>query len=403
MATPRARYIAELLPRHAEDLAFLWGQRREALQSRRHTLREFGEIGERIEAHAQGLLVPPAAAVAALLAPQLASEDRDEAFAAGYGLLRRADVAITREVIAAFAQASGATLAGLRDAFSMAPFKLFVGEMQAALDRARPPTAAAAAVVLANHRVLRGQAPRLAELVEHEDPEVCGWAWRAAGLADARGDSPAHTRPYQHALAHPVAWVRSAAWSAAAWTGQAQALPLLRHVSAQGDAVALRWLAVLGGPEDVPTLQRAALAIADPEARCRLLARFGHPSALNALVRWMAEPDVALAAASGEAFARITGIDLRARREQLPVPADADDFEREMAPLVWLPDADKARAAMDERGAEWMQGTRWCQGQRVDTAPAPEQFSAFDLEARWDIGARAALARRAVCVPPPVH
>ena len=403
MATARTRYIAELLPRHAEDLAFLWGQRRDALQSRRHTLREFAEIGERIEAHAQGLLVPPAAAVTALLAPQLASDDRDEAFAAGYALLRRADSGLTRQVIAAFARASGATLAGLRDAFSLAPFALFAGEMQAALDRARPHTAAAAAVVLANHRVLHGQAPRLAELVEHEDPEVCGWAWRAAGLADARGDSPAHTRPYQHALAHPVGWVRSAAWSAAAWTGQAQALPLLRHIAAQGDAVALRWLAVLGGPEDVPTLQRAALAIDDADARCRLLARFGHPSALNALVRWMSEPDVALAAASGEAFERITGIDLRARREPLPVPDGADDFEREMSPLVWLPDAAKARAAMDQHGAEWMQGTRWCQGRRVDADPAPDQLPAFDLEARWDIGARAAMAGRPVCVPPPVH
>ena len=403
MATARTRYIAELLPRHAEDLAFLWGQRRDALQSRRHTLREFAEIGERIEAHAQGLLVPPAGAVAALLAPQLASDDRDEAFAAGYALLRRGDPAITREVVAAFVRATGATLAGLRDAFSLAPLALFAAEMQAALDRARPLTAAAAAAVLANQRVLDGQSVRLDALLEHEDPDVCGWAWRAAGLADARGESPAHTRPYQHALSHPVPWVRSAAWSAAAWSGQVQALPLLRHVAAQGDAVALHWLAVLGGPEDVPTLQRAALAIDDADARCCLLARFGHPSALNALVRWMGEDDVALAAASGEAFARITGIDLRARRQPLPVPADADEFDREMAPLVWLPDAARARSLMEQRGAEWTQGSRWCRGQRLDAEPAPDQLPAFDLEARWDIGARAALAGRPVCVPPPVH
>jgi uncharacterized protein (TIGR02270 family) len=403
MAAERARYIAELMPRHAEDLAFLWGQRRDALQSRRHTLREFAEVGERIEAHAQGLLVPPVAEVTAFLAPQLRADDRDEAFAAGFALLRRDDAACTRQVVAAFARATGATLGGLRDALSLAPFKLFAGDMQAALDRARPVTAAAAAVVLANHRVLHGQSPRLAELVEHEDPEVCGWAWRAAGLADARGDSPAHTRPYQHALAHPVDWVRSAAWSAAAWTGQTQALPLLRHVAAQGDAVALRWLAVLGGPEDVQSLQRAALTIDDAELRCRLLARFGHPSALNALVRWMDEPDAALAAAAGEAFTRITGLDVRGRREPLPVGPEADEFEREMAPLVWLPDAAQARAAMDRLGGEWMQGTRWCRGRRMDTESAPDQLPHMDLEARWDAGARAALAGRPVCLPPPLH
>jgi uncharacterized protein (TIGR02270 family) len=399
----RNRFIADLLPRHAEDLAFLGAQRRAALHSRRHTLRVFGEIGERMEAHVQGLQVPPLPAVARLLAPQLASEDRDEAFAAAYALLRRDDAATTREVVAAFTHATGDTLAGLRDAFSLAPAAPFSREIKAALDRARPVTAAAAAVVLANHRLLPAKTSRLAPLLEHEDPEVCTWAWRAAGLGDAAGGSPAHTRPYQHALSHPSAQVRAAAWSAAAWSGQSQALPLLRHVAALGDAVALRWLAILGGPEDVPTLQRAALATADADSRCRLLARFGHPSALNALVRWMAEPDVALAAASGEAFGRITGIDLRDRRLPRPVPDDADEFEREMAPLVWLPDAARARAVMDERSAEWTQGSRWCQGQRLDVPVAPEQLAGADLEARWDIGARAALAGRPVCAPPPVH
>lgn len=399
----RTRSIAELLPRHAEDLAFLGAQRREALHSRHHTLRELAEINERMEAHVQGLLVPPTQAVAALLAPQLASQDRDEAFAAAYALLRRDDLGTTREVVAAFAQAEGDSLAGLRDALSLAPPTRFAVEMKTALERARPVTAAAAAVVLANQRMLPAQAQRLGQLLEHDDPEVCGWAWRAASLADALGESPAHTRPYQHALSHPVAGVRHAAWLAAAWSGQAQALPLLRHVAGQGDAVALRWLAVLGGPEDVPALQRAALAIADADSRCRLLARFGHPSALNALVRWMAEPDVALAAASGEAFHRITGIDLKDRRTPRPVPEGADDFDREMAPLVWLPDAARARTLMEEHGAEWTQGSRWCRGQRLDTPLTPEQLVDFDLEARWDIGARAALAGRPLCTPPPVH
>lgn len=403
MATPRKRYIADLLPRHAEDLAFLWGQRREALGSRRHTLREFAELNERIEGHVQGLLVAPAEALVDLLAPQLQSSDRDEAFAAGYALLRRLEPAPTQHVLIAFSRAAGPVLAGLRDAFSAAPSGLFAGEMRSALDKAPPLVAASAAVVLANHRVLDGASPRLARLLEDDDAEVCALAWRAAGLADARADSSAHKRPYQHALAHAAAPVRSAAWAAAAWTSQAQALPLLRHVAARGDAVALRWLAILGGAEDVALLQRAALAIEDPQARCALLARFGHPSALNALVRWMDEPELALAAAAGEAFTRITGIDVRGRREALPPADPADEFAREMAPLVWLPDATKARALMDEHGAEWTLGTRWCQGQRLDGETTPEQLPQLDLEARWDAGARAALAGRPVCLPPPVH
>lgn len=399
----RWRCIPELLDRHAEDLAFLAGQRRDALQSPRHTLREFGELNERIEAHVQGLLVAPAQTLLARLEPQLHGDDRDEAFAAAYALLRRDAPSTQQAVLAGFGQASGAALLGLRDAFSLAPLGAHQSALLALAERAAPPVAAAAAVVLANHRQLDGALPRLQDLLLDEDAAVCRAAWLAALHADARAGAPAHKRPYQHALGHASPAVRHAAWAAAAWTGQAQALPLLRHVAAGDDAVALHWLAVLGGIEDVATVQRAALRLDDAQARCTLLSRFGHPSALNALVRWMGEDDVALAAASGEAFTRITGIEVRGERRPLPVPEQADAFEREMAPLVWLPDADKARTLVSERGAEWIASPRWCNGVRVDGPLPPDALPPFDLQARWDIGARAALAGRPVCSPPPIH
>ena len=56
MAVARARYIPSLLQTHLDDLAFIAGQRREALGSRLHSLREFGELNERMEAHLQGAL-----------------------------------------------------------------------------------------------------------------------------------------------------------------------------------------------------------------------------------------------------------------------------------------------------------------------------------------------------------
>ncbi|WP_395700740.1 HEAT repeat domain-containing protein [Aquabacterium sp.] len=403
MATPRQRYIPELLEVHAADLAFLWDQRRSAMASRRHTLREFGELNERIEAHLQGLLIAPPDALLGLLRPQLAADDRGEAFAAAFALLRANQPMLTALVLDAFERARGPTLDGLCDALSAAPFGSFIGELQSVFDRAEPRSAVAAAAVLANHRLLTSQSARLPELLLHDDPQVCERAWRAATVTDARDPAPAHTRPYQHALNHPSPRVRHAAWAAAAWTGQAQALPLLRHLAERGDAVALHWLAVLGGPDDVPRVQQAALALEDAPARCRLLARFGHPSGLNALVRWMASDDAARAAAAGEAFERITGIEVHGERRPLPVAEDADAFEREMAPLVWLPDADKARALIDRHGEAWAAGGRWCRGRRFDLEPSPALLADADLELRWDIGARAALADQPVCWPPPVH
>jgi len=125
--------------------------------------------------------------------------------------------------------------------------------------------------------------------------------------------------------------------------------------------------------------------------------------ALNALVRWMKGEDVAQAAAAGEAFTRITGIDIRGERRTLPVADDADEFEREMAPDVWMPDAEKARALVERRGAEWASGQRWCNGIRLDGELSRETLVQLDLEARWDAAARAALAGRPISAPAPIH
>jgi uncharacterized protein (TIGR02270 family) len=403
MAVARARHITDLLQVHAEDLAFLWGQRREALASPWHTLREFGELNERLEAHVQGLLVAGPAALVALLQPQLAAPDRDEVFAAAHAMLRLGEETSTHAGVVEFSRAGGPTLAGLRDALSLAPHALFAADMQSALDQAKPITAVSAAVVLANHRLLDAHSPRLAQLLEDGDAAVCELAWRTLPIADAAATPPAPKRPFKHALAHPAPAVRSAAWAAAAWSSQARAMPLLRQMAADGDAVALHWLAVLGSDEDAPLLQRAALAIDNPAQRCALLARYGHFSALNALVRWMDSADVPLAAASREAFTRITGADIRGERKTLPVPDDADDFAREMAPDVWLPDVGKARALLEKRGSEWAAGSRWCNGVRLDGEVARDVLTALDLEARWDVAARAAMAGRRVSAPAPIH
>jgi hypothetical protein len=125
--------------------------------------------------------------------------------------------------------------------------------------------------------------------------------------------------------------------------------------------------------------------------------------ALNALVRWMDDADVAQAAAAGEAFSRITGIDIRGERRTLPVPDDADEFEREMAPDVWLPDAGKARMLVERHGSEWAAGLRWCNGLRLDVELTRDMLAQLDLEARWDAAARAALARRPISAPAPIH
>src|SRR5258708_1842890 len=88
-AKPRARatFMSDLVVEHAEEIAFLWGQRRASLRSPELTQHNVIELDERIAAHLQGLLVPGESA-AALLAERLAADDPLDAFAGALGLAR---------------------------------------------------------------------------------------------------------------------------------------------------------------------------------------------------------------------------------------------------------------------------------------------------------------------------
>jgi uncharacterized protein (TIGR02270 family) len=400
---PRARYIPELLQVHAEELAFLWGQRKRALHSFELTQRNYADLAERVEAHAQGLLCAPAPDLLDLLSPALNGvdgEDCDEVFAAAYALLRSQQPAAERAVLKSFASAHGPALQGLLEALATAPATAALDGLHSLLAQAPAATAAAAAAVLASHRQLPGNATRLPQLLVDPDPATANWAWRAATLADRSRNADTPQRPYAAALGHADATVRDAGWAAVAWAGHGASLPALRKAAAEGDAVALRWLAVLGCNEDLPLVQRGTLALDDGPARCALLARHGHPTGLNALVRWMDEGDEGTQVAAGEAFELLTGIDVRGERRQVTPPDGADDFAREMAPLAWFPATDKAHAALQQHGSTWAGGQRWRRGLCLDNAPTAEQARTLDMQSRWDIAARVALAGGAAPPPP---
>jgi len=401
MTAARARFIPELLDTHFEELEYLWGQRRAALHSSLYTLRSFADLTERVEAHIQGLLAVPTA-LPALLLPRLESEDREGVFAAACPLLRLSDSTQTAAILAAFASAQGPRLAGLRDALSFAPSGQFVMAMRQSLERAEATQAVAAAVVLANQRLLDPASPRLASLLTDESAEIAELAWLATTEADTRSASSTRTRPYQAALAHADPRIRNAALYSAAWTGQSWTLAAVRQIAAANDEVGLNWLAVLGHSDDLPALLSHTASLANPAKACRLLARLGHPGVMASLGRSMASTDIALAAEAGEAFTLITGFDVRGQRQTAATPADADEFAREFAPLVWTPDISKAQIYWQQHGSTLSSGTRWRQGLNLGEICPAKILAELDLQARWDAGARAALAGQALCSPPPI-
>lgn len=399
-------HIPALLEVHRDELAWLAGERRTLLHSARHDLRHWAEHGERMEAHLQGLLVPPAAALRDLMAPDLDGGDRDAAFAAAWAFLRRGDAPLLEAVIAAVETATPPALAGLRDAMSVLPAP-WPAALQAAWSRwlrhADPRRVVTAVVVLANQGALREGAAPLNDLLGHEDPEVVSLAWRAVAVLDGAQGATAPARPFLAGVSHAVPAVRDATWAAAAWTGQSLALPLLRQRAQAGDEVALHWLSVLGGAAEVDLLQGACAAPADVPRAWSRVARHGHPAHLEPCLVAMASSDVALAAAAHEAFTRITGWDVRGERVRLPPPPQADAIEREMAPEVWLADVDHARARLSAPAVPWDSAARWCAGRALPDLPDRELLAVLDLQARWDAVYRAAWHGQRVSRPAPIH
>lgn len=400
----RARYIAELLQTHAEELAFLWGQRKQALHSPELTQRDYAGLCERVEAHVQGLLCAPAADLLDFLAPALGeASDSDTCFAAAYALLRTQDATAVQAVFKSLTAAQGHVLTGLLEALATAPATPALQALQAVLDTGSPPHAAAAAAVLASHRLLHPQSPRLHQLLADANPEVACWSWRAALRTDhhrAHAGAAAPARAQAAALKHGDTQVRDAAWASLIWGGQAAAHAALRGAAENGDTLALRWLAVLSGYDDVATVQKGVLALDNGPVRCALLARHGHPAGLNALLRWMQDSDEATQVAAGEAFELISGVDVRGERREVSVPADADEFTRTMAPLAWFPDTKKAQAALQAHGAQWSTSLRWRRGVDVSATPPAAAVAQLDMQARWDLAARAAWAGAAAPLPP---
>jgi len=392
----RRDFIAERVFTHAEELAYLWQRRRASVRSSELTLRDFSYLMERIEAHLQGMLVA-GEALGEMFGGALAGDDRDEVFAAAWALLRSGRPDNARQVLEAFAAAGGAAIGGFADALAMAPPTHTEPTLRAALAHGSPAHAAAAALALASQRRFEAASPLPAPLLLQEGPEVAAMAWRAVLALDGTTAMPL---PYAEALARPDPGLRRAVLDVAIWRGEAWLPDALRRLAGEGDASALGWLAALGKAEEQDEV--LALCATQPAPlRAALAARLGRPQALAAVLAWMADPDPVLAAAAGQAWERITGLAVEGRRSSLPVAEDADPDDKDFPPEVWLPDLAKAERQWAEHGERWRAGGRWCRGFDVERALSSEAQRWIDLEARWDFGARAALAGTPLFPPPP--
>jgi uncharacterized protein (TIGR02270 family) len=379
-------YLADLVETHREELAFLASLRRGALRSKEFDEVRLSRLERRMEGHRDGLLVA-GDDLPALLGDDLSGE-ADAAFAAAWTLLAAGRATFAEQVFEALGAADEETAAGLGEALALGAAGPLVPRLQVLVPLGAEPAAVAAASGLSFHRQLELR-PRGRERLLFSDSDVLRQrAWRMFGRLPGAGPREL----YERGLADADEGVRAAAREAAAWAHQEWLLAHCREaVRAQKEEHALFLLAVLGDPADAAFVL-AEVGKAPPPARVRLLGTLGHPSGVELLLGLMESPDPAVAAASGEAFERLTGLGVGSGQRK-PVGAE-EGFDAEFAEEVELPDPRRAREHWEKVRERYRRGTRWCRGLDFSAGVPEGALASLDFESRWETCLRERRARR---------
>lgn len=383
------KFLPDLVEEHFEELAFLWGQRRDALTSRRFFPRDLDRLEKRIEAHLQGLLIAGADLVE-FVRPGLEGDDAGAAFAAGYGLLHSRLPGAGERVWEAFASANGGRADGLAEAFAHGPAEGLLPRLQDAVASAEPYRSAAAAEALALRGRLRPDGRAQEAWLASDEPAVRQRAFRVVALAAF----PQSRSVFERGLADPEPAVRAGARRAALWSRQAWVLDEARRGRGPAEPDSMRLVAATGDAADLGCISAWVKDGGAGPERYGILGTFGHPDGVDTLLRAMAGLDLAAAAFAGQAFTKITGEDVDSGRRTVVPPADGkepDAFEAEFLDEVALPDERKARAAWEKRRPDFANGTRWCRGIDLSHGCPEGALDSLDRESLFEARLRGTL------------
>jgi uncharacterized protein (TIGR02270 family) len=382
-AAPKLTFIPDIVQEHYEELQFLWAQRRNALRSPRHRERELLMLEDRIEAHAQGMLVIDER-IAEFVEPALLGDDELPAFAAAFALLRLGTPASLERVMDAFESATEKKLDGLRDALAHGPSTPLTPRLSSSFLSAVPPVGAAAGKVLACHNALTPVAQQLERFVRAEEPTAREGGWRLAADCAVTVPSPW----YEAGLRDDDPAVKRAALTAAAWCGGAAFAPYCRGLATEPTPESIEPLAMFAAAAPPEDYQLVAAVASNPAAgadRFRVVGSFAHPYFIDLLIKEMENADPAAAVAAGAAFTKMTGRDVESDKRTKVSPdgkPPADDFEAEFQDEVFLPDPDVARKYWQELAPTLARSPRICRGMDVSQPLSREQFAALDMESR---------------------
>lgn len=363
---------ATVVRQHAQDAAFLWGQRTRAVGDPRYTLDDLAALDGRVDAHLEGLLVAGEAGAAACLR-EVEAQRSGAVFALAvlaFSTGRRAWMSAALTAV----DATGAAPAELISALGWLGFDRVAKSVELLL---RAPSAAHRRMGMAACAVARrdpGEALRHA--LGAADPALRARALRAAGELRRRDLGERIGAQLDDTVDEVRFW---AAW-AATLLGLPEGVSVLWEFTQAAHARTTRALEMT--LRSVPLAQARELvrSLARRAGLERLVVMatgmVGDPVSVPWLIERMEDP--ALARLAGAAFVTITGIDLSyadlvRQPDQTPALDEAAllppvDCE---ASLDW-PSAALVAAWWKENGRRFASGTRHLAGRPIDAGCAIE-------------------------------
>jgi len=362
-----ARAIPEILAQYAEEAAFLWVLRDQAVQAPHYSLADLIKLDDRIEAHLDGLRVAGDAGWE-IVQQELKWEEPGEVFAAAVLAFESDDMARIQPVLTV-ARESPELARGLISALGWLPFgkvALRINQLAASQTTDLRRIGIAAAAI---HRQDPGRA--LTDSLAADDPALRARALRAAGQLGRTDLLPV----LRQQTADEDETCRFAAGWSAALLGDKRPIAGLQSVAAGSSAhapaamdMALRCLDL---PAAIAWQTQTASDPKLPRAAVIAAGVIGDPVSIPWLVEQMAFAD--LARVAGESFTFITGADLalahldgEAPSASEAGPTDSPEDENvAMDPdddLPW-PDPALVRAWWDKHKQEFAAGTRYLLGQ----------------------------------------
>jgi uncharacterized protein (TIGR02270 family) len=369
------RIIPEIVDQHAEEAAFLWLLRDNAVRAPHYLLGDLARLDNRVEAHLDGLRVAGAPAWD-ILQKQLEDGKAGETFAATVLAIESREEDRIATVLE-LGTASEERIRGLISGLGWLPHEKAVRLIVAAFDKKTPVFRRIAIAATAIHRFNPGD-EALLSMLANPDPAVQARTAKAIGELGAVSLAGSLARQ----LASDDSACRfAAAWSIALLTGGPAALERLRQIVEAGEPLAPKALQVVLRRMSVDEASRWLSRLQQDPAQMRNVVTgagiIGDPRWVPFLIEQMKVKP--LARAAGEAFAAITGVHLAYQKLESPPPEDFQAGPTE--------DPKDPNVAMDiDEHLAWPEPdavARWWQGQKKSFTDGTRYLAGKPIQFAW--------------------